>query len=384
MRENILTYIRKQRFIIGALILTTLLFLWMIRAYIIPLILAVIVTGLFAKFYDKLLSWTKERKGLSATIVVLTVLLLLVIPLGGFIGIVIDEAEQIGREWVPKITKELQNNNGDFTFPSWLPGHDYLDQNKDEVLQRLNKASGKVGEAVVNGLASFTGSAFTLFLQLFIFLYALFYFVMDRKHIVQRIKDFIPLSNQEIDDILVQMISVTRATLKGALLIGIIQGSLVGIAFAVIGIPGAAFWGAISIALSIIPSVGSGLVWVPAALILFAQGHHQAAIGLTLWGALVVGSIDNVLRPKLVGRDAKLSDLTIFLSTLGGIGLFGVTGFILGPVLAGLTKTAWDIYEQEIIKPNKAALNADYAGSQVKNEIESEEAKEQAKNVDGE
>ncbi len=359
MKDNILNLIRKQRFVVGLLLIATVLFLWMIKAYIIPLILAVVTTGLMMKPYDKLVERTKGKKALSATVIVITVLLLIILPLGGFLSVVIDEAIQISQTVAGNIQSEVSKSNGVFNFPDWLPMSDWLNSNKDAVLKRLNEIAGKLGESVVNRFANFAGSALNMVLQLFIYLYALFYFVMDRKKIVQRIKDFLPLKSNEIDFILQQGVSVTRATLKGALLIGIIQGSLVGLAFAVLGIQGAAFWGAISIALSIIPSVGSGLVWVPAAIILMAQGHRAEAIGLALWGILVVGTIDNFLRPKLVGRDAKMGDLTIFLSTLGGIGLFGITGFILGPVLAGLTQTAWLLYEQEVIKPEQEGFDLD-------------------------
>jgi predicted PurR-regulated permease PerM len=144
--------------------------------------------------------------------------------------------------------------------------------------------------------------------------------------------------------LLERFVSVTRATIKGSLFIGFLQGSLAGLAFWVAGVPGAAFWGAVMVVLSIIPAVGAGLVWVPAVVYLFLAGAPLAAVGLLLWCVLVVGTVDNLLRPRLVGRDARMSDLLILLSTLGGIVLFGVVGFVVGPIVGALFVTTWDIY----------------------------------------
>jgi predicted PurR-regulated permease PerM len=138
--------------------------------------------------------------------------------------------------------------------------------------------------------------------------------------------------------------SVTRATLKGTAVIGILQGGLAGLAFAVVGIPSAVFWGVIMAVLSIIPGIGSAIVWGPAAIILGATGHPAKAIGLTVFCVTVVGSLDNLLRPILVGKDTQMHELMIFFGTLGGIIMFGVVGVIIGPIIAALFVTVWDIY----------------------------------------
>jgi predicted PurR-regulated permease PerM len=140
--------------------------------------------------------------------------------------------------------------------------------------------------------------------------------------------------------------SISRATIKGTLVIGIVQGALGCIGFAVAGIEGAAFWGAVMAILSIIPGIGPALVWVPGVIYLFANGETTSAVGLTLWCALVVSTIDNVLRPTLVGRDTQMPDLMILVSTLGGLALFGAVGLIIGPVVAGLFITIWEIFRE--------------------------------------
>jgi predicted PurR-regulated permease PerM len=128
------------------------------------------------------------------------------------------------------------------------------------------------------------------------------------------------------------------------LFIGVIQGALGGLAFWVAGVPGPAFWGTVMVVLAIIPAVGTALVWIPAVISLFMSGQTGAAFGLLAWCVLVVSTIDNFLRPRLVGRDARMSDLLILLSTLGGIAAVGAVGFIVGPIVAALFVTVWDLY----------------------------------------
>jgi len=126
--------------------------------------------------------------------------------------------------------------------------------------------------------------------------------------------------------------------------IGLLQGSLAGIAFAVAGVPSALFWGALMVVLSVLPGIGIGLVWVPASIVLVSSGHTTAGIGLAVFCGAIVGSIDNVLRPRLVGQDTKLPDLLILLSSLGGVVMFGMLGLVIGPILAALFVTVWEIY----------------------------------------
>jgi predicted PurR-regulated permease PerM len=154
----------------------------------------------------------------------------------------------------------------------------------------------------------------------------------------------LPLQDHDEKRMLDKFTSVTRATLKGTAVIGILQGSLAGTAFWVVGIPSSVFWGTIMAVLSIIPGIGTALVWGPAVVILAASGHFLKAGGLGLFCALVVGSVDNLLRPILVGKDTQMHELMIFFGTLGGIIMFGVMGMIIGPIVAALFITIWEIY----------------------------------------
>ena len=140
-----------------------------------------------------------------------------------------------------------------------------------------------------------------------------------------------------------RFLSVTRATVKGTLLIGVVQGTINGIGFWVVGLPAPAFWGAVMIILSVVPAIGGALIWVPAAVWLVVTGRVGQAVVLFIVCGAVSGSVDNVLRPRLVGRDTKMPDLLILISTLGGLGFFGAVGFIVGPLVAALFLTLWEI-----------------------------------------
>ena len=172
----------------------------------------------------------------------------------------------------------------------------------------------------------------------------MFFFFRDGDKILQRIFYLLPLSDDDEDLMLQRFSSITRATVKGTMVIGILQGALAGLGFWVAGLDGAAFWGTVMMVLSVVPGIGAALVWVPAVIYLFVTGQALAGTLLLIWCAAVVGTIDNILRPILVGKDAKMPDLLILIGTLGGLYLFGPIGFIAGPIVCGLFMTVWDIY----------------------------------------
>jgi predicted PurR-regulated permease PerM len=221
---------------------------------------------------------------------------------------------------------------------------DALAPYKDQIETKVGELAGRVGQFVVARLAAATRGTVLFFFMLFVMLYAMFFFLKDGRSLLRRILYYMPLSSEDEARMVGKFVSVTRATVKGTLLIGVVQGGLAGIAFAIAGIPGAAFWGTIMAVLSIIPGVGTALVWVPAVVYLLAIGHVGAGIGLGLWCGAVVGTVDNLMRPWLVGRDTEMPDLLILLGTLGGIVLFGAVGVIIGPIVAALFVTVWEIY----------------------------------------
>ena len=159
-----------------------------------------------------------------------------------------------------------------------------------------------------------------------------------------RIRDTIPLLPIHKEELIQKFATVIRATVKGNLVVAAAQGALGGIIFMVLGIQVAVLWGVLMAFLSLLPAVGASLIWGPVSIYYLATGAITKGVVLTLYGILVIGLVDNLLRPLLVGKDTKLPDYVVLISTLGGMALFGLTGFVIGPVIAALFIASWDIY----------------------------------------
>jgi predicted PurR-regulated permease PerM len=233
---------------------------------------------------------------------------------------------------------------------------------QEQMLEQVGNVAKTTGAFLVGFASRMTATTAAFLVNLFVMLYAMFFFFRDGHKILERIFYYTPLSDEDETRMLAQFASITRATVKGTLVIGIIQGALAGIAFWVAGIEGAALWGTIMTILSIIPGIGAALVWVPVVIILYVTGQYLTATLLAAWCAAVVGTVDNFLRPVLVGRDAKMPDLLILIGTLGGLFLFGPIGFIVGPIVCGLFLTVWDIYGttfREVLPPVTSFRSSD-------------------------
>ncbi|MDT8436546.1 MAG: AI-2E family transporter [Gemmatimonadota bacterium] len=322
----------------------TILFLTMIRSMLVALLMAGIFAALFQPLHRRLLRAFGGRRNLASLVSVLVALLLVVVPLSGFAGIVASQAIDVTRSVGPWIEQQVAEPDRLDELLSRVPLLDRLRPFQGQISAKLAEVAGNVGSLVVRSMAGVTRGTAAFLLNLFVMLYAMFFFLGSGDDLLRRILHYVPLESSDEARMVEKFVSVTRATIKGSLVIGIVQGVLAGAAFAVVGIRGAAFWGTVMAVLSIIPAVGSGLVWAPAVVYLFATGDTTAAIGLGIWCLVVVGTVDNFLRPALVGRDTRMPDLLVLVSTLGGLFLFGAVGFIIGPVVAALFVTIWEIY----------------------------------------
>ncbi len=345
MSQPILSTERFQRTAILILALViSLLFYQMIKGFLVSLLLAGILAGMTHPAYKRLRGWFRGRQAAASIVTVLMVLLLIIGPVVGFLGIVGSEAVQVAQGVAPWVEEQIAQPNELDRLLERLPFVDRFAPYQDHIASKLAEFAGKVGTFLVNSVAAGTRGTAVFFFQLFVMLYAMFFFLIDGKKLLNKILYYLPMSSEQEERMVGRFTSVARATIKGTLVIGIVQGGLAGAAFAVFGIKGATFWGTIMAVLSIIPGLGTALVWVPAVVYLVAVGRTGAAIGLFIWCAAVVGSVDNVLRPWLVGKDTKMPDLLILLGTLGGLVLFGAAGIIIGPIVAALFVTIWDIY----------------------------------------
>jgi predicted PurR-regulated permease PerM len=187
-------------------------------------------------------------------------------------------------------------------------------------------------------------NTFQFIVNLFIVLYLLFFFLRDGDYLSTRIRQALPLRHEQQHDLFSKFTTVIRATVKGNIVVALVQGALGGSIFWILGVHAPVLWAVLMTFLSLLPAVGAGLVWAPVAIYFLATGAIWQGIVLIAFGVLVIGLVDNVLRPVLVGKDTKLPDYVVLISTLGGLAIFGLNGFVIGPVIAAMFIAAWDLF----------------------------------------
>ncbi|MDQ6654527.1 MAG: AI-2E family transporter [Verrucomicrobiota bacterium] len=337
----------RTAFVLLLVVCVSAWFLAVIWPFLKPLILGAMLAGLLRPLYRWLTRALGDRRSLAAILTLLILFVVVAGPISAFTGLVVNQALNVSEHAIPWVQQHL---GGASTFNA----HDWLVQRfptlasyvpeQARIMESVGTAAKTAGAFLVAGASRIGAGTAAFLLDLFIMLYGMFYFLRDGRLILEKIFYYTPLNHEDEVQVLQRLTSVTRATIKGTLLIGIIQGALAGLGFWVAGIDGAAFWGTLMAFLSIVPGIGAAMVWVPAVVYLYIIGQSLTATLLLAWCAAGVGTIDNVLRPTLVGKDAKMPDLLILVGTLGGLFLFGPIGFIVGPVVCGLFLTVWEIY----------------------------------------
>lgn len=338
-----------QRGFIAALALSlSIIFLWMIRDFLGALFLAAVLAIFLFPLQKALTRLFRGRASPAASLVLVVAVVAVLIPLLALLTLVAQQAVEVGQTFVPWVQEQIRNfrAEGLAGLPDWLPFRDAMAPYQAEIAQRLTEAVSGLGGVLVGGITRATGGALAFVLNTVILLFALYYLLTSGPKAINSGMDLLPMRPKDRDLLVERTLSTIRATVKGTFVIAVIQGVLTGAGLAAAGVPGAAFWGAVAGILSVIPGIGPPLVWLPAAIWLWVTGSPVASVALAAWGALVVGVIDNLLRPILVGQDAKMSDLLVLLSTLGGLTLFGAVGIIVGPLIAALFTSAWYIYAE--------------------------------------
>lgn len=320
------------------------IFITMIGKFLMSVLLAGIFASLLQPLYRRLLKAFGGRASAASLVTLLILVLVVILPLAALLGVVTAQALKVTDSITPWVQDKIQNPDQIITWLQGQPLYDRVAPYRDEILQKAGQGLGVLSRFLVSNLSAATSGTLNFFFLFAVLLYSMYFFLIDGSRLLDRILYYLPLEEADERRLIENFGSVTRATLKGTAVIGALQGGLAGVAFAVVGIPSAVFWGALMVVLSIIPGIGTGLVWVPAAVILMAGGAWAKGIGLAIFCGAIVGSIDNFLRPRMVGQDTKLPDLLIFLSTMGGLMMFGILGFIVGPIVAALFVTVWDIY----------------------------------------
>ena len=328
------------------LLVIAAVFFAMLRPFLVSILLAAILAGLVYPLYNWMRRRIWNKPAFSSIICVVLVLLLIILPLISALGLLTVQALQF-KDTVDGKVKEVMEKG-----PGWierLKRHPLAEKIEIEDFDWQGKAAEGaklISTLLIKAITKTSQSTFQTVAMSFIMLYTLFYFLIDGPALLNRIKYLSPLKDEYEDLIIKKFISITKATIKGTVIIGVIQGSMGGIIFAIFGVGSSVFWGAVMVILSIIPGIGAALVWVPALVIKMLTGHIGPGIGILVGGILISVS-DNFLRPVLIGKDTKMHTLLILFSTLGGIALFGIVGFILGPILAAVFLTVTDIYASE-------------------------------------
>jgi predicted PurR-regulated permease PerM len=335
-------------FFIAILLGTTFIFFRMVRIFFVPVLLAAVFATLFYPMYEGFLRSFRGRKTLAAFFCCLVLLLVLIAPLYLVADLVTREAIDFYRTFQDRIGTFLQQGaEGPLGRLRTLPlvRQLRLDQiDWPATVQNIASSAGSVAATLIRKTSQGT---IQILILLFTTLFTMFYFFRDGKDLLRRVRFLIPLDREYKNAIAARFSSVARATVKGTMLIALVQGTLSGLTLWIFGVGSPILWGVVATLLSIIPLVGAWLVLYPAAFIQIATGHLWQGIGILLVTVIVIVNVDNLMRPRLVGQETGMHDLMVFFSTLGGISMFGPMGFIIGPMIAALFLSVLDIYSAE-------------------------------------
>jgi predicted PurR-regulated permease PerM len=333
--------------------LVTILFLYLLQPFFFPIFWAAVIAGIFGPLYGRI-NRRLNRPNLSTAILFLLIALIILLPAGVVGTLVFNESVQL--------------------YGTLSPDAKYMDRNFQHLLNtitnnsiahlfHINKAmliakTTEVAQGITNyifvHLTQLTQNTLGLLVQFAIMLYTLFFFVRDGDRFLRMAMKVIPLGMGREKFLFERFIVTARSTLKVTLIIGGIQGALGGIVFFATDVEGALIWGLLMILMAIVPVVGCSIIWAPAGILMLLTGHVWEGVLILAVGTFVISTVDNLLRPILIGKDVEMHPLLIFLSTLGGIILFGFSGFVIGPVITSLLIALWEMYE-EFYRKEKAS-----------------------------
>lgn len=345
----------EQRSFLMLLVLVTLLFLFLLKPFWGAIFWACIIGLLFYPLNRRFLRSWGQRPSLAALAALLVCVVICIVPAMFVLGSFFQEGAGL--------YQRLQSGDLDLgnrierireAFPAAQLLLERLNLDLNNVKEQLSGAALTASGFIAQNAVQFGQGILQYFVNLGLMLYMAFFMLRDGDRLVALLVRALPLGDEREHLLFVKFAEVTRATIKGNLVVAVVQGTLGGIIFWALGIPGAFLWGVVMTLLSLVPVVGAGLIWVPVAIYLFAIGEWGQGLILVGFGAGVIGLVDNVLRPILVGRDTKLPDYIVLFSTLGGFVLFGINGFVVGPLIAALFVAFWGIFMRDFNAPQTA------------------------------
>ena len=334
-----------QRISFGILLIAvTAAFIWLIRGFLQPIFWAIALGIIFVPVHAKILALVKNRESVAAGLTLIVVLLLAIFPLVGIISAVASE----GAVLYERVHSGEINISGSLDWlalqmPAIASSLESVGVEPDKLKSQLSSIALQASQFMTAAIMKAGQNTVRVAVMFFLMLYLLFFVVRDGSRMLAAVVHAVPLGDERERALLNRFAEVSRATIKGTLVIGVVQGTIGGITFAVLGVGSPVLWGVVMSLLSIVPAVGPAFVWVPAAIMLAASGQVWAAVTLVFIGVIVIGLADNLLRPLLVGRDTKMPDYLILLSTLGGLFAFGLAGVVIGPIIAAFFLTVWEM-----------------------------------------
>ena len=335
-------------FFLIMLAIVTVAFFWVLAGYLIPMFWAIVLAVLFYPVHRWIHVSVGERASLAASLTLLLILATVIVPTG-FLALAVANESSL-------LISRMQSGELDPTaILTWIQGIappvvELLDDfgiKLDELGEDLKDAAVTASQTIGTVAVAAGQSAVSFSIGFAVALYVLYFALRDGETIQETVIRALPMGDDREQALMDKFAEVARATIKSTVVIGAIQGLLGGAIFAVLGIQGAIFWGVVMAVLSLLPAVGASLVWAPAAIYLMIDDRMGAALVLVGFGVGVISLVDNLLRPILVGRDTRIPDWLILVSTLGGLTAFGLSGFVIGPVIAALFLTFWTLFERE-------------------------------------
>jgi len=319
---------------------------WILLPFYGTILWSAIIAMVFAPVNARLLVRTGGRRTVAALGTLLIVLVLVILPLALVTAALVNEAAQVyeqlkSGEMDPErffgsvfgaLPDSLVSLLGRFGLGDF-----------EAIQRKLSAALSQAGQFFAGQALSIGQNTFDFVTKLFIGSYLAFFLIRDGEALARSARHALPLDAVAKRALFAKFTTVIRATVKGNLLVAVIQGALGGLAFWFLGVSGALLWAVLMAFLSLLPAIGAALVWLPVAIYLFVTGAVWQSLVLVAWGVLVIGLIDNLLRPFLVGKDTRMPDYVVMITTLGGMAVFGINGFVLGPVIAAMFIAVWHL-----------------------------------------
>jgi predicted PurR-regulated permease PerM len=350
--------IAQRTFFAILLVAVTGAFLWVIGGFLQPIFWAIALAILIFPIHARIERALPNRATLAAAASVILVVLIVIMPLIGVGMAVTAEANALydrlraGEIDLTQIFAALGEH-----VPQLLAFMESTGLDPARLQSQLSSSAVQLSQLIATRALAIGQDTLRITVYFFLMLYLLFFFLRDGQRILAAATRALPLGDERERLLLRRFAEVSRATLKGTLVVAIVQGTIGGVAFSVIGIGAPVLWGVAMAVLSIVPVVGSALIWFPAAVVLILGGQLIAGIALILVGALVMGVVDNLLRPVLVGRDTRMPDYLILLSTLGGLAAFGLAGVVIGPIITAFFLAVWRMAREEFSREPVTASN---------------------------